>query len=84
MIPSIEPPCRACEDVRHASGGNLTLCKRHRRAPVQTHLHYAYPPPFGLGWTFNMGRPAGLAVTVVLLLAVAASVVVIILVAHGR
>jgi len=64
------------DDDEHWKGG-LLYWNRDDPAVV-------VPRRFGLGWTFNLGRPAGLAVTALLLLAVAAAVVTIILVAHGR
>jgi len=65
----------AVDDDEHWKGG-LLYWNRDDPAVV-------VPRRFGLGWTFNLGRPAGLAVTILLLLAIAAGVVRLILVAHG-
>jgi uncharacterized membrane protein len=42
------------------------------------------PRRFGLGWTLNLGRPGGVAVTILLLLAIAGGVTAVILAAHAR
>jgi len=42
------------------------------------------PRRFGLGWTINLGRPAGIAITILLFLAIAALVTSVILLAHAR
>jgi uncharacterized membrane protein len=42
------------------------------------------PRRFGLGWTVNLGRPGGIAITVALLLVIAALVTTVLVLAHGR
>ena len=42
------------------------------------------PRRFGLGWTLNLGRPAGIALTIALLVVIAGVVTTVILLAHSR
>jgi len=42
------------------------------------------PRRFGLGWTINFGRPAGIALTALLIAVIAALVITVILTAHTR
>jgi uncharacterized membrane protein len=42
------------------------------------------PRRFGLGWTLNLGRPGGVAITILLLLAIAGGVTAVILTVHAR
>ncbi|MES1169082.1 MAG: DUF5808 domain-containing protein, partial [Leifsonia sp.] len=42
------------------------------------------PRRFGLGWTVNLGRPAGIALTILLFAAIAALVTTVILLSHIR
>jgi len=66
----------AVDDDEHWKGGIFYV---NRDDPA-----LMVPRRFGLGWTVNLGRPAGIALTVALLLVIAALVVTVILLAHGR
>ena len=66
----------AVDDDQHWKGGLLYV---NRDDPA-----LVVPRRFGLGWTFNLGRPAGVALTVALLLVIAGLVTTVILVAHGH
>jgi uncharacterized membrane protein len=66
----------AVDDDQHWKGGLLYV---NRDDPA-----LVVPRRFGLGWTFNLGHPAGIAITILLLLAIAGAVTTVILVAHGR
>jgi uncharacterized membrane protein len=66
----------AVDDDRHWKGG-LFYVNRDDPALV-------VPRRFGLGWTLNLGRPGGVAVTVLLLLVIAGGVVGVILGTHAR
>ena len=66
----------AVDDDEHWKGG-LFYVNRDDPALV-------VPRRFGLGWTVNLGRPAGIALMVALLLVIAALVTTVILVAHAR
>lgn len=64
------------DDDQHWKGG-LFYVNRNDPALV-------VPRRFGLGWTVNLGHPAGIALTILLLLVIAATVTTIVLTAHGR
>ncbi|AKU97522.1 Universal stress protein UspA [Labilithrix luteola] len=51
VVPEIEPPCPACEEVQRASNGTALWCAAHRHTTEHAHgrLHYEFPPSFGLG-----------------------------------
>ncbi|HEY4224424.1 MAG TPA: DUF1648 domain-containing protein [Pseudolysinimonas sp.] len=66
----------AVDDDQHWRGGLLYV---NRDDPA-----LVVPRRFGLGWTFNLGHPGGIAVTVLLLLVVAGVVTTVILLAHGQ
>jgi len=66
----------AVDDDQHWKGGLLYV---NRDDPA-----LLVPRRFGLGWTLNLGRPGGIAITILLLLAIAAIVASVILLAHGR
>jgi len=66
----------AVDDDDHWKGGLLYV---NRDDPA-----LIVPRRFGLGWTMNLGRPAGVAITILLLVAIAALVTSVILLAHGR
>lgn len=66
----------AVDDDQHWKGG-LFYVNRDDPALV-------VPRRFGLGWTLNLGRPGGVAVTILLLLAIAGGVTTVILTAHAQ
>lgn len=66
----------AVDDDDHWKGGLLYL---NREDPA-----VLVPRRFGLGWTFNLGRPGGIAITAALLLVIAGLATSVILLAHGR
>ena len=66
----------AADDDRHWKGGLFYVNRDDPSLLV--------PRRFGLGWTLNLGRPAGVALTILLLLVVAGAVTTVILLAHGR
>jgi len=66
----------AVDDDEHWKGGIFYV---NRDDPA-----LMVPRRFGLGWTVNLGRPAGIALTIGLLLVIAALVVAVILLAHAR
>jgi uncharacterized membrane protein len=66
----------AVDDDEHWKGGVFYV---NRDDPA-----LMVPRRFGLGWTVNLGHPAGIALTAALLLAIAALVVTVILLAHAR
>jgi uncharacterized membrane protein len=66
----------AVDDDEHWKGGVFYV---NRDDPA-----LMVPRRFGLGWTVNLGHPAGIALTVGLLLVIAALVVAVFLIAHAR
>lgn len=66
----------AVDDDQHWKGG-LIYVNRDDPALV-------VPRRFGLGWTVNLGHPAGIALTILLLLAIAGGVAAIILTSYSR
>ena len=64
----------AVDDDQHWKGGLLYV---NRDDPA-----VLVPRRFGLGWTFNLGRPGGVAITILLLVLIAAIVTSVILLAH--
>jgi len=66
----------AVDDDEHWKGGLIYV---NRDDPA-----LMVPRRFGLGWTVNLGRPAGIALTIGLLLVIAGVVTAIILTAHSR
>jgi uncharacterized membrane protein len=66
----------AVDDDEHWKGG-LIYVNRDDPALV-------VPRRFGLGWTVNLGHPAGIALTILLLLVIAGGVTAVILTAHSR
>jgi uncharacterized membrane protein len=66
----------AVDDDEHWKGGLFYV---NRDDPA-----LLVPRRFGLGWTVNLGRPAGIALTVALLLVIAALVTTAIVLAHSR
>ncbi|MCU1423260.1 MAG: hypothetical protein JWN36_2911 [Microbacteriaceae bacterium] len=65
----------AVDDDSHWKGGLFYV---NRADPA-----LVVPRRFGLGWTLNLGRPGGVALTVLLLLVIAGVVTTVILTAHG-
>lgn len=66
----------AVDDDQHWKGGLLYV---NRDDPA-----LLVPRRFGLGWTVNLGRPAGIALAILLLVVVTALVTSVILLAHAR
>ncbi|MDP9027317.1 MAG: DUF5808 domain-containing protein [Actinomycetota bacterium] len=66
----------APDDDRHWKGGMIYV---NRDDPA-----LLVPKRFGLGWTVNLGRPAGAALTILLLVVLVAGVTTAILAAHGH
>lgn len=66
----------AVDDDQHWKGGLLYV---NRDDPA-----LVVPRRFGLGWTVNLGRPAGVALTILLFVAIAALVTTVIVLAHTR
>lgn len=65
----------AVDDDQHWKGGLFYV---NRDDPT-----LVVPRRFGLGWTINFGRPAGIVLTVLLLLIIAAGVTAVILTSHA-
>jgi uncharacterized membrane protein len=66
----------AVDDDEHWKGGLFYV---NRDDPA-----LMVPRRFGLGWTVNLGRPSGIALTVGLLLVIAALVTAVLMLAHAR
>lgn len=47
--PAVEPPCAECVERRRASKRADLWCERHATKHAHGHLHYEYPPPYGVG-----------------------------------
>ena len=64
----------AVDDDQHWKGGLFYV---NRDDPA-----LLVPRRFGLGWTLNLGRPAGIALTILLLVVIAGTVTATILASH--